>query len=64
MSLEPRSFSLLELADGTPGLSGPERLAVFGRLPRILREQAWHGLREWTDHRSACDFKDWCRDGV
>jgi hypothetical protein len=62
--VRPRAFSFRELRECTPDLDGPQRAAVFDRLPLPLQLQAWADLRGWWDERSNADFELWCRRGV
>jgi hypothetical protein len=57
-------FTFHELHARTTDLTGPERAAVFDRLPDELQTQAWARLRERFDHIAELDHRDWCRDGV
>jgi hypothetical protein len=57
-----RPFSVLELRERTPGLTGAERLEVFHALPDPLQREAWVSLREHFDHVAELDFRDWCGD--
>jgi hypothetical protein len=54
----PRSFTVTELYERTPGLTGPERMAVFYLLPAILVRQAWDHLAELATHRSQRDLEE------
>jgi len=53
-------FSFRELQARTPGLTGSERLDVFGRLPDRLQGDAWTDLADWARDRSDHDFELLC----
>jgi hypothetical protein len=48
-----RFLTFAALHERTPGLSGPERMALFYCLPAALQRQAWAALREHCDHAAA-----------